>query len=45
MEVSERPFLVAVLFTCPLTFMKPLNYPTNSMVYAFGNLGSMIFCE
>lgn len=37
MEVSYRPFLVAVMFACSLTFMTPMSYPTNTMVYAPGN--------
>lgn len=37
MGVSERPFLVAVMFACSLTFMTPVSYPTNTMVYAPGN--------
>lgn len=37
MEISERPFLVAVMFACSLTFMTPVSYPTNTMVYAPGN--------
>ena len=37
MEISERPFLVAVMFACSLTFMTPMSYPTNTMVYAPGN--------
>lgn len=37
MQVSERPFLVAVMFACSLTFMTPVSYPTNTMVYAPGN--------
>ncbi len=37
MQVSERPFLVAVMFACSLTFMTPMSYPTNTMVYAPGN--------
>ncbi|WP_100613646.1 SLC13 family permease [Confluentibacter citreus] len=37
MEVNERPFLVAVMFACSLTFMTPMSYPTNTMVYAPGN--------
>lgn len=37
LEVSERPFLVGVMFACSLTFMTPVSYPTNTMVYAPGN--------
>ncbi|WP_418508782.1 SLC13 family permease [Corallibacter sp.] len=37
MDVSSRPFLVAVMFACSLTFMTPMSYPTNTMVYAPGN--------
>lgn len=37
MGVSDRPFLVAVMFACSLTFMTPVSYPTNTMVYAPGN--------
>lgn len=37
MQVSEKPFLIAVMFACSLTFMTPVSYPTNTMVYAPGN--------
>ncbi|HSP12879.1 MAG TPA: SLC13 family permease [Salegentibacter sp.] len=37
MQVSERPFLVGVMFACSLTFMTPVSYPVNTMVYAPGN--------
>lgn len=37
MQVSERPFLVAVMFACALTFMTPMSNSTNTMVYAPGN--------
>src|SRR5690554_162404 len=37
MQLSERPFLIAVMFACSLTFMTPVSYPVNTMVYAPGN--------
>lgn len=37
MGISERPFLVTVMFACAFTFMTPVANPTNSMVYAAGN--------
>ncbi len=37
MEVSDRPFLIAIMFACSLTFMTPVSYPTNTMVYTPGN--------
>ncbi|KAA5547834.1 SLC13 family permease [Adhaeribacter rhizoryzae] len=35
--ISERPLLVGVMFACSLTFMTPMSYPTNTMVYSPGN--------
>ncbi|WP_121667615.1 SLC13 family permease [Mesonia aquimarina] len=37
MQVDPKPFLIAVMFACSLTFMTPVSYPTNTMVYAPGN--------
>ncbi len=37
MHVSHKPLIIAVMFACSLTFMTPMSYPTNTMVYAPGN--------
>lgn len=37
MDVNSRPLIIAVMFACSLTFMTPVSYPTNTMVYAPGN--------
>lgn len=37
LQVSERPFLIAVMFACSFTFMTPVSHPANTLVYAPGN--------
>lgn len=37
MSVSERPFMIGVMFASSLAFMTPMGYQTNSMVYLPGN--------
>lgn len=37
MGVSERPFIVGVMFAASLAFMTPVSYQTNSMIYVPGN--------
>lgn len=37
MGVSERPFLIGVMFAASLAFMTPMSYQTNSMIYVSGN--------
>jgi len=37
MGVSERPFIIGVMFAASLAFMTPMSYQTNSMIYVPGN--------
>lgn len=37
MGVSERPFIIGVMFAASLAFMTPMGYQTNSMIYVPGN--------
>ncbi|WP_226389646.1 SLC13 family permease [Penaeicola halotolerans] len=45
LEISEKPLLIAVMFACSLTFMTPVSYPTNTMVYAPGNYKFMDYVK
>ncbi len=37
MQISERPFIIGVMFAASLAFMTPMSYQTNTMIYVPGN--------